>query len=525
MPEPAHFYYLTNPFARENTFRAAPPEQRDLPTFEQARTRLPQPFWGDHPDAIACYWRTWGLAFRGLRQPTSTNGFVANYIDTAFFDSLFMWDSVFILLFARYGRRAFPFHRTLDNFYAKQEADGFICKEFRAADGRPGYERFDPNSTGPNVLAWAEWEHWETSGDRNRLARVFPALVAYHQWLRAYRTWPDGSYWATGIASGMDNQPRASRDDVSDWNAWRRPPWARVTPANWPDDISWLYHAHLTWIDATLQQIFSAKLLLRIARELDRADDIVDTAREVDHLTAYCNARLWDDTDAFLYDRRPDGTRSNVKTVGAFWALLADVLPPDRRVRFVAHLNDPRSFNRPHRVPSIPADHLGYHAGGGYWLGSVWPPTNYMILRGLTQAGEDTLAHTIARNHLDNVVQTFRDTGTLWENYAPERVAQGNAAQPDFVGWGGLVPVAGLLEYVFGLRLDVPNGRLVWDIRLLEEHGAHRYPFGNDGLIDLQCSARSAATERPRITAIATVPVQLEVRWGDDSETLYIQPE
>ncbi len=41
-----------------------------------------------------------------------------------------------------------------------------------------------------------------------RLARAFPVLVAYYRWLRSYRTWQDGSYWATGWASGMDNQPR-----------------------------------------------------------------------------------------------------------------------------------------------------------------------------------------------------------------------------------------------------------------------------------------------------------------------------
>lgn len=41
-------------------------------------------------------------------------------VDSAFNDCLFMWDSAFILMFARYGRRAHDFQRTLDNFYAKQ---------------------------------------------------------------------------------------------------------------------------------------------------------------------------------------------------------------------------------------------------------------------------------------------------------------------------------------------------------------------------------------------------------------------
>ena len=133
---------------------------------------------------------------------------MARFIDPAFNDCIFMWDSCFMTLFGRYGARAFPFVRTLDNFYAKQHPDGFICREIGRALGDDRFPRFDPSSTGPNVMAWAEWEHYRNFGDRDRLARVFPVLRAYHQWLRAYRTWPDGSYWSTGWGCGMDNQPR-----------------------------------------------------------------------------------------------------------------------------------------------------------------------------------------------------------------------------------------------------------------------------------------------------------------------------
>ncbi|MFZ4569919.1 MAG: trehalase family glycosidase [Bacteroidales bacterium] len=57
---------------------------------------------------------------------------------------------------------------------------------------------------------------------------------------------------------------------------------------------------------------------------------------------------------------------------------------------------------------------------GGYWRGSVWAPTNYMVLRGLTNYHRDSPAYEIALNHLNNVVEVFNRTGTLFENYAPE---------------------------------------------------------------------------------------------------------
>jgi glycogen debranching enzyme len=186
----------------------------------------------------------------------------------------------------------------------------------------------------------------------------------------------------------------------------------------------------------------------------------------------------------------------------------------------VAHLDDPRAFKRPHRVPSLAADQAGYDARGGYWRGSVWAPTNYMVLRGLTAVGRDALAHEIARNHLDNVVAVFERTGTLYENYAPESAAPGAPAKPDFVGWTGLPPIAVLLEYVFGLRPDAPARRLLWDVRLTDAHGVRRYPFGRDVSLDLRCDARRSPQDRPRIEAQATGPVDLEVRWAGGTETL-----
>jgi glycogen debranching enzyme len=497
--------HLEDPLVRENVFRTMPPEDASLPTFGQAATVLPEPFWEGHGDAVACYWKVWELAFGNLRRPAPRSGFVANFIDTAFNDCLFMWDSAFILLFARYGARAFDFGRTLDNLYAKQHPDGFICREIGTEDGRDRFQRFDPAGTGPNVMPWTEWEHFWTTGDRERLARVFPVLLAYHRWLKRYRTWPDGTYWTTGLGSGMDNQPRVPEREAEDREGW-------------PERL--LDHAHLVWVDACLQQALSAGLLVRMADELGRGREVGDLREERETLARAVNDRLWDEGSAFYFDGLPDGSLSGLRTVGAYWALLAGVVPEERMGRFVSHLEDPQKLDRPHRVPSIPTDHPEYRPDGGYWLGGVWPPTNYMVLRGLDRAGYHDLAHAIALNHLDNVVRVFGETGTVWENYAPEMAAPGEPARPDFVGWSGLGPVAGLFEYVFGLRADVPNRRLVWDVRLLEGHGIRRYPFGREGVLDLSCGPRTSTAEEPRVEARSTVPLEVLVRWDGGERTL-----
>lgn len=505
-----HQTYIPNPLVEENTFREAECDGSELPHLDEVRQLLPKPYWEGHRDAIDCYWKAWELAFQHLRRPTAKSGFVAPFIDTAFNDCLFMWDSAFILLFARYGSRAFNFQQTLDNFYARQHDDGFICREIREADGQDMFERHDPASTGPNVLPWAEWEYFLNFGDRERLAKGFPCLLAYYEWFQHYRSWPDGSYWSCGWGCGMDNQPRLPKEGRNEIHA-----------ANFS-------HGHMAWIDTTLQQLFSGKLLMQMARVLERSDEVARIEAEVKYLAARVNEFMWNDEIQFYVDRFRDGTLSPVQSIGSYWALLAEVVPRSRVSNFVAHLSDEKKFNRPHRIPSLAADTLEYNPDGEYWLGGVWAPATYMVLRGLSQTGFDALAHEVAQNHHRNVVEVFRQTGTLWENYAPEKIAPGQPAHPDFVGWSGLPPIAVLFEFIFGLRPDVPAGKLIWDVRLLEEHGVTQYPFGEDGLLNLRCARRDSIEEEPQIEAesvgaASTTAVKLEVLWQDKSKTIHIR--
>ena len=189
------------------------------------------------------------------------------------------------------------------------------------------------------------------------------------------------------------------------------------------------------------------------------------------------------------------------------------------------HLEDPASFKRPHRVPTLAADQPGYEPKGAYWNGSVWAPTTWMVLKALEREGFDELAHDIAVNHHEQVLAVWKETGTVWENYAPEEAAPGKPAKPDFVGWTGLPPIAVLFEHRFGLRPNVPANTLVWDIRLTEAFGVERYPFGVDGMLDLHCAARQDNTEKPIITVHSTTALSIDLRWAGGSEVIRVEPE
>jgi glycogen debranching enzyme len=283
-------------------------------------------------------------------------------------------------------------------------------------------------------------------------------------------------------------------------------------------------HGHMAWIDTTLQQIFANRLLMRMADEIGRGDDVKEIAAETERLAAFVNQHMWDARTAFYYDRFRDGSLSRTKSIGAYWALLAEVVPEDRLGQFIGHLRNPGEFARGHRVPALSADDPAYEGStGGYWLGGVWAPTNYMVLRGLAAAGEHALAHEIGANHVEQVVKVFEATGTLWENYAPESASPGEPAKKDFVGWTGLSPIAILFENVFGLRAASGRNELVWDVRLLDEHGIDRYPFGPDATLDLRCAKRDSQAEEPVIEATATRPVKLVVAWAGGNKTMQLK--
>ena len=129
--------YVMQTLVAENTFRTAKVEKPKPGTFEQARKVLPSPYWEGHPKEMEMYWKAWQIGLKNVCQPLDDSGFVTSYISPAYNGNIFMWDDAFITMFCRYGDRFFPFQKTLDNFYAKQHPDGFICREIRADGSVP----------------------------------------------------------------------------------------------------------------------------------------------------------------------------------------------------------------------------------------------------------------------------------------------------------------------------------------------------------------------------------------------------
>jgi len=450
-------YVSRNPFRRQGYNRTP------LPTFEEAKPHLPTPILPNHPEWEKTYWQAWERVWSSLCQPKELSGFVSDYLSaSAKQDYLFMWDSTFITLFGLYGRRAFNFSGILNNFYAKQDKTGFICRHIDEATGDNLYHPFDPDSTGPNLFAWVEWENYRVTGDKERLEQVFYPLLAFYNWQKDHRTWRNGLHWATGVSCGMDNQDRIPNSQH--------------------------HHQHWAWVDATLQANINLLCLQRIALVLQEQALNNTLALDRSLLHATINRHLWNEETQFYHDINREGQPNNTKSIAAYWAMLDHALVSEKkREGLIKHLHAEGVFKHFHRIPSLAADSENYTAGGDLWRGGVWPAMNYMVLRGLRIAGQHGLAHRIACNHVGIVSQAYERTGEFWSHYSPESIAPGTNAWVTKPGLSGLTPIAILLEDVIGIRSDWRQKRVIWNKRLAGNglQGIQNYPLGDEGTADL----------------------------------------
>ncbi len=491
-----HRTWGDSPVLKGSAFqRPRPRDSADaIPPPDVWRTAVPEPFWDGHDDVVACYRRAFEIVGSKIRAPEPGSGFTRNYVFTKFSGAVFVWGSCFITMFGKYGDGAFPFIRMLENFYGAQDSDGFIPRELDITNGRSAFERNDPSSVGGNLFAWAEWQWFLFSGDRVRLREVYPALLAYHQWMRKHRTWQNGTYFASGWGCGMDNIPR-------------------MDTSRYSQEFD---HGHLSFVDVTLQQVFNARLLLKIseAAGLPRGPAEDGLAAEADALARLANERMWDERDGLYKDLDRDGNRIACGHIGSFWALLAGVATPERALRLLEALEDPARFSTPCGTATTPKSDPGFEPDGGcYWRGGVWCITEYMIVEGLRACGLGEAAHRLARRHVEAVAKVFAETGTIWESYSPTAVEPGKIygswVRDEFVGFSGVTPIAMFLEDVLGIHAT-PE-RIDWDVRLVEAHGVRRLRLGDGTLVDLACEARVSRDDPPRVAVASSRPIPVYV--------------
>jgi glycogen debranching enzyme len=383
------------------------------------------------------------------------------FIDAAFSKNIFLWDTCFMCCFAKYHLNELPVYQALDNFYDRMEEDGYICREYRQ-DGRPLWSKDHPVSINPPLLAFAEWELYKVTEDTSRLRAVYPTLKKNFEFHVQRYMMEDDLFYGDTLGMGMDNIPRAPRDwEPNEGNGLTHHELGeKLASLNVSDEEKlqffieqyvetkqgiWNKQARL--VDFSAQMAMFAIQLIEMAKRTGNDADIPEFERIQKSIKKALNEKCWNEKDAFYYDLGFD-KQVQRRHIGMYWALLGKIVPEERMEAFLRHLRDPDEFYRKTPLPALSAADPDYVGWGDYWLGGVWAPTVYMVLRGLSENGEHELAKDLSARVYKNVATVFEATGTFWENYAPDLVSYGMPAKKDFCGWTALIPIAIYREYI-----------------------------------------------------------------------------
>lgn len=397
-----------------------------------------------------------------VRGGESESYFKEPFIDAAFSENIFLWDTAFMCCFAKYHMDELPVYQALDNFYGRMEEDGFICREYRA-NGEPLWPKDHPVSINPPLLAWAEIEIFGVNNNIERIKEVYPILKKNFEFHVERYQGEEGLFWGDTLGMGMDNIPRSPRNWVPergngmthhelgaklDGMIGASPQEKlEVFITEYVDTKQGVWNKQGRLVDFTAQMAMFSLQLKEMAAVAGELEDIPQYDAFHNRVKLAINDLCWNEEDAFYYDLGY-GEQIERRHIGMYWTLMGDLVPENRLQAFLVHLTDPDEFYRLTPLPALSAADSDYIGFGDYWLGGVWAPTVYMTLRGLTNVGEEELARMLAAKIYENVAIVFEATDTFWENYAPDLISYGMPSKKDFCGWTALIPISIYREYI-----------------------------------------------------------------------------
>lgn len=441
-------------------------EAQDFMKGELKKELLPQPVFSENPHFVDLYWKTWELAWGRVKYQEGV--FQSPYMDENLWDdTIWIWDTEFMVLFCRYAPDIFPGIESLDNFYESILNKKSSSLRIQHPDNPPFY-------------SWVEYEYYKMTGNKERIRKVLQDkqfLQRHYYWFDALKrgtklhfrhAWialekSDIGYRWGWVQSGMDNTPRGRGRK-----------------------------GELLWMDAVSQQALSALYINRLAKELGDKKIAKEFATLYKENKTLLNKYYWDEKDGFYYDlSEKDTSFVKVRTPTVYWSMLAEIPDKKQAERLVKYAADPNEFGGKYPWPSVARSDKDYnHEIGDYWRGVVWLPLAYMATKALETYGYYDLAYDNSYKLLSQMSETYRtfEPATVWECYSPsaprpsERQYKDRRelVRHDFCGWSALGPISLFIENVLGFyNIDATKNLVEWHKKGLGEQGLRNLRFGH----------------------------------------------
>jgi len=357
-------------------------------------------------------------------------------------------EQIFSSFFLVYSNRIYAASNGLDALYSKQESDGAIRDRYDIDTGKAIRDSSNPEGLTLPLFSWAEYNLYHKSANKKRVKEVMPVLQRYYAWIESTFKQPNGLYKVPLSATGMANSPRENAVYYVDFNAAMA--------------VNALYMSALGDI-------------------LNDKDISFQYKRNYFSLKTRINGMMWNADDGFYHDVDEQEHQVQIKTVGGFWPLLAEIPNEERAEAIIAHLTNPATFGTENPFPSLSADSANYDKRGLGYAGSVLPHFTYMVIKGLEKYNQWELARDCAIRHLYFILDSAHSNGehkqVLWEAYQPQN--EGKAVwphrpewpRPQYLAFAGLATVALVIENIVGLSVSLPRKTVDWIIPNLEIMG------------------------------------------------------
>ena len=463
---------------------------------ENWREFIPVPVYDEKPEYLEFYMKAWELAYEHIKHIPGMPQ--TPYMDEAFCDTqVWIWDSCFMSLFCKYAPTVFPGVETLDNFLETMH-NGKRLARVIPTESEPDWTGASPGvpyeikiciPDNPPLFAWAEYENVLLSGNVSRIKELLyekKLLQKHYDWIESLResVTPNGAmnptrliaeengYLWEGGRSGMDNTPRGR---VGEYAKYPRP--------NNPD---------MLWLDAICQQALSAKMISKLFELLgDKESSAVWDARFAGKKDTV-NRLYFDKEDKFYYDiDRNTHKFYKVMTPASFWTLTSFIASQEQAEGLASHILNPETLGGIVPFVSVARNDPDFHPNGEYWRGSVWLPTAYTALKGLSNYGLFDEARKSSLKLLEHMYKTYTDFSphTIWECYSPTKpepalneFRNGEYVRRDFCGWSALGPISVFIEFIIGFhRIDAFEKVIEWakPDNLKGKTGIKNLRFGN----------------------------------------------
>lgn len=351
---------------------------------------------------------------------------------------LFTWDTSFNGLLASVEDPTTA-KETIRTVLAYQLPSGMVPQLSDWTGGQGGF--ISISCSNPPVTSMCAWKLYQRWRDPEFLEQVYPRLLQWHDW------WPTHS---DGNQNGLLEWGSLS-------GGWKQ----ALLASGWDDTPhfsgSKFAGTQMTADAVDLNSLWSldAEHLAKMANVLGRKNDAARLLKEHHDVNQRINEVLWNE-DLGVYCPRlwdeggKQGEFLTRLTPLNFYPLICGAPDPQRALRMLALLTDPKKFWGPWLVPTLAYDDPEWPKQE-YWRGHVWAPTNYILWQGIRRYGTSKHQAEYARRSVDLFMRNWIARGTCNENY---KSSDGTGDDLPHYTWGALLCQIGI-EALYDIDNDL----------------------------------------------------------------------